>query len=76
MAKRENVKKVGVFHDTPESAARHINLIWHDINSWWDSEAVKDAVNLFKNKYCNESTKLVNQVYLKLEDIIKNDEKR
>ena len=72
----DKLKKVGVFHDTPESAARHINLIWHDINSWWDSEAVKDAVNLFKNKYCNESTKLVDQVYLKLEDIIKNDEKR
>ena len=71
----DKLKKVGVFHDTPESAASHINLIWHDVNSWWNSVDVKDAVNSFKNNYCYEPPKLVDSIFLAIHKIIKTSNK-
>ena len=71
----DKLKKVGVFHDTPESAASHINLIWHDVNSWWNSVDVKDAVNLFKNNYCYEPPKLVDSIFLAIHKVIETSKK-
>jgi putative transferase (TIGR04331 family) len=71
----DKLKKVGVFHDTPESAASHINLIWHDVNSWWNSVDVKDAVNSFKNNYCYEPPKLVDSIFLAIHKVIKTSNK-
>jgi putative transferase (TIGR04331 family) len=31
----EKLRKIGIFHTTPESAARHIVKIWNDIEGWW-----------------------------------------
>ena len=65
------LKKVGIFHESPESAARHVNMIWQDINSWWSSKAVKEAIFIFKNYYCYNPNNLVNQIYLQLQNEIK-----
>tara|TARA_A100001015_G_scaffold283911_1_gene349762 strand:- start:79 stop:1866 length:1788 start_codon:yes stop_codon:yes gene_type:complete len=71
----DKLKKVGVFHETPESAARHINLIWSDVNSWWNSDSVKEAVNLFKNYYCYEPPKLLNNILSALHEVIETKKK-
>lgn len=43
-----------MFWDNPESAARHFNKIWNNVDLWWDSKEVKVAVETFKNYYsCN-----------------------
>jgi putative transferase (TIGR04331 family) len=67
----DKLKKVGVFHETPESAARHINLIWPDVNSWWKSYSVQEAVNLFKNNYCYESPKVLDNIISAINNTIK-----
>jgi putative transferase (TIGR04331 family) len=67
------LKEVGVFHETPKSAAKHVNMIWKDVNSWWNSEVVKDAIFSFKNNYCKQSNYLVGQIYSKLQNVIKKN---
>ncbi len=67
----DKLKEVGVFHETPESAARYINMIWQDIDSWWNSEIVKKTIVKFKNYYCHTPNNLVDQIHLQLQNLIK-----
>jgi len=43
------LRKVGVLHDTPESAASKLNKIYKDPLAWWLSPIVQDA----KDKFCD-----------------------
>ena len=45
------LEAVGVFHRTPESAASFINLIWNDVDSWWNSPATIAARKQFTDEY-------------------------
>jgi putative transferase (TIGR04331 family) len=47
----ERLKKVGIFHETPESAAQHMALIWDNVTSWWNSEEVQTAREQFCYRY-------------------------
>ncbi len=53
---------VGVFHDSPESAAAHVSGIWPDVESWWKSDEVVGAVTRFSRTYCNRSTNVVDEI--------------
>ena len=46
------LRRVGVLHASPESAARHVAQIWDDVSSWWLSPAVREVIDNFKDKYC------------------------
>ena len=37
----EKLKSVGIFHETPESAARQMEAVWHDVAGWWQSAEVQ-----------------------------------
>ena len=41
------LKKVGIFHESPESASKKINEIWNQAEDWWAQEDVQ----LEKNKF-------------------------
>ena len=47
------LKKVGIFHDNPESAANHLIKIWGDIDGWWESSEVMSAKDIFIDRYAN-----------------------
>ncbi len=51
----EQMIAAGIFHLNPESAARKVNEIWDDIDSWWMSETVLEAREIFKSKYTRTS---------------------
>ena len=57
------LKRVGIFHETPESAARHVTEIWDHIDDWWLSDKVQDAVRGFKAEYCRDTGNLVEDIY-------------
>lgn len=40
-----------IFHETPESAARHVTDIWHDVAEWWNQPAVQHARRTFCEQY-------------------------
>jgi len=48
----DDLKQVGIFHDKPESAARHVAAVWDDIDSWWRSPAVRAVLKRFRGHYC------------------------
>jgi putative transferase (TIGR04331 family) len=48
-----DLKRVGIFHETPESAAQHVAAIWDDVDAWWQSVPVREVVNRFALKYCH-----------------------
>lgn len=48
----EALKGVGIFHETPESAARHVAETWDDIGAWWLSPRVREVIERFKFRYC------------------------
>jgi putative transferase (TIGR04331 family) len=47
----EKLKKVGIFHETPESAAQQMIKIWDDVAEWWLSESVQLARRDFCERY-------------------------
>ena len=54
----EDLKSVGIFHETPESAARHVAAIWDDVDAWWTSPAVQKVLECFKKQYCDMNNML------------------
>lgn len=47
----EILQKAEIFHDSPISAAKHITKIWGNVDEWWSSKKVSQAVNKFCNNY-------------------------
>ena len=47
--------EAGIIHLTPESAAQHLNEVWDDIETWWDSRKVQVAREIFCSKYARTS---------------------
>jgi putative transferase (TIGR04331 family) len=47
----EKLKAVGIFHETPEGAARQMALVWNDVRGWWDNEDVQSARREFIEEY-------------------------
>ena len=52
----EELKRVKVFHNSAESAAKHINEIWDNVEEWWKSPEVIEAIDKF-NKSLNIDNK-------------------
>ena len=49
----DRLRAVGVFHDTPESAARHVAAIWDDVNGWWNRPDVREAVTAVVDRFAH-----------------------
>lgn len=47
----EILESVGVFHPTPESAAKKLIAIWDNVEGWWQSPQVQDAMYKFCDQY-------------------------
>jgi putative transferase (TIGR04331 family) len=56
------LKEVGIFHETSESAARHVNNIWGDVGGWWKDEAVQNARMIFCEHYSKKSSSLIDDI--------------
>ena len=47
----KNLKSVGIFHETPESAAKQMVIVLGNIEGWWNSEEVQSARMNFCKRY-------------------------
>jgi putative transferase (TIGR04331 family) len=47
----EMLENAGIFHHSPESADLHVTNIWVDVEGWWNSANVRQAVNNFTDHY-------------------------
>jgi len=51
----EALKKVQIFHDSPVSAAKHVESIWGNVDEWWYRDDVQKTKNDFVNCFANAS---------------------
>jgi putative transferase (TIGR04331 family) len=49
----EKLKSVGIFHETPESAARQMAQVWDDVSGWWQGSAVQSVRKEFCDRYAH-----------------------
>ena len=54
------LKDIKVFHESPFSAASHLNDIVNEPLEWWNKTEVKLVIKEFKNKYCRKTN--INQL--------------
>ena len=66
------LKEVGVLHETPESAARHIELIWDDLDGWWSNIKVKNAVQQFCARFAYISPNITDIIHKEILDIVRS----
>jgi len=63
----ELLKSVKIFHETPESAAKHMMEIWDDIPAWWQSKSVQHN----RNQFCDGYSRTFENPLDKLETIFR-----
>ena len=51
----DDLRKVGILHDTPESAAAKVNEIYEDPLSWWLSDEIQEVINRFCHQFARTS---------------------
>ena len=66
----EDLKRVGIFHESPESAAKHVNSIWDNINAWWETPELQAVLQRFAKRYCFQPEDLLNRVEAALRETI------
>lgn len=58
----DELKSVNIFHETPESAARHVATVWNNVDDWWESPEVREVVERFKEQYCFQSGQVLDRL--------------
>jgi putative transferase (TIGR04331 family) len=58
----DELRRVGIFHDTPESAARHVAAVWDDVGAWWSAPDLRSALERFKARFCRLPDDLLGRV--------------
>jgi putative transferase (TIGR04331 family) len=53
------LKSVGIYHDSPESAAKHVKAVWNDVNRWWMDSKVQAARKTFCRKYAYHHSSVI-----------------
>ena len=71
----ENLKQVGIFHETPESAARHVAEVWDGVGLWWDNPTVQNVLKSFKERYCRADN-MLERLEVSLKEIAAENENR
>lgn len=66
----EDLKRVGIFHESPESAAQHVNKIWDNINAWWETPELQAVLHRFTTRYCFQPEDLLDRVEAALRETI------
>lgn len=58
----EELKRVGIFHTTPQSAAQQVVKIWDDIDKWWYGPDLQSVRERYCRAFAYKSKDLVKKV--------------
>ncbi len=53
----ESLREARVFFTNPEECAMHVNKIWDDVDGWWGSVEVREAVGRFCERFAYAGVK-------------------
>jgi len=62
----EELKAVGIFHETPESAAQQMAKVWDDVDAWWRSESLQ----VVRQQFCYHYSRLTEDPLANLAQIL------
>jgi putative transferase (TIGR04331 family) len=65
----ELLEKAGIFHPSPLSAARHVELVWDDVMSWWNSASVRTAIGAFVDRFSRTPDHLIDRLAAVIKDV-------
>lgn len=57
----DDLRRVGILHDTPESAAKLVNEIYEDPISWWSSSDIQEVREKFCHQFARTSDEWLSQ---------------
>jgi len=72
----KNLKRARIYHDNPESAAKHVNEIWSDVDKWWSSNSVQRARKEFCRNYAFLPNDLNNRLVKELKIVVNENSKK
>ncbi len=58
----ETLEKKKIFHSCPIKAAKHLENIWEDVDSWWFSEDVQSAKNEFIQVFSKQNSSTIKSI--------------
>ncbi|MDF3820147.1 LIC12162 family protein [Leptospira sp. 96542] len=62
----EKLKRVGIFHETPEGAAQMVNKVWNHIPEWWYSKETQEA----RDEFCQQYAKKIKKPLSVLKELV------
>lgn len=62
----EKLKKAGIFHESPESAACQMVKVWDDVDGWWNQTEVQEA----RLYFCDHFARMPNDPVHVLEEAL------
>ena len=72
----DDLRRVRILHDTPESAAKLVNEIYEDPISWWSSPDIQEVRRKFCHQFARTSDEWLSQWKEKLLDIAGDQKSR
>jgi putative transferase (TIGR04331 family) len=68
------LKEVGIFHETPESAAQQMTRVWDDIDAWWYDPKTQKTREIFCDFYAHMSANHLKILARSLRNIASNSD--
>jgi putative transferase (TIGR04331 family) len=66
----DELRRVGILHDTPESAAAKVNEIFKDPQSWWNQNEIQEALKDFNYHFLRTSDDWLHEWKHEFQDVI------
>jgi putative transferase (TIGR04331 family) len=64
----DELEKAGIFHKTPEGAARHVAMVWNDVQAWWERSDVQKV----RQKFCERYARMPDDLLLRVENALRD----
>ena len=64
----EELVKVGIFHNTPESASRQVVNVWDDIEKWWYDPELQAVRQKYCKAFADQTDGLINNIKVVLQE--------
>ncbi|MBF0405777.1 MAG: transferase [Candidatus Riflebacteria bacterium] len=66
-----HLKEVGIFHETPQSAAAKLSEIWNNVDNWWFQKKIQDV----RQYFCHQFSRVLRNPINTLKNILLSTEK-
>ena len=65
----EELRRAGILHYSPESAADHVTAIWDEVDSWWTSSGTQAAREHFTSCYSHSPREMLDRLESVLREV-------